>query len=420
MKTLLKHAKLLDAAYLNEPLDVLVEDGKIAAIGTDLAADTVIDLSGCTLMPGFIDAHVHVAVEEGAFSDKAIRAWAMNGVTSVRELGMLSTLPMEAYAAWISKMNADPKNAKVVATGKYIDIAGGYGCGPEPHKIVGNVAANCKEAEAFVEKAHALGFPGIKIGISDGFPGAPRMENDMIEAICRKAKELGMWTACHIGKSETLQTMVDCGISETGHTPNDAMPDSLIAEMVAKNIPMDTTVGDPDAEMGPPPGMMMPGGPDMPPMGPPMGPPMEPSEAGPMGRGQGGPGGMPFDPAAMAEQKKEQMKVMVENLRRFYLAGGKIVIGTDLIHSTDYTKDAVIPVVELRHLASIGMELQEIIKTGTLYAAQVIGTEQEEGTITVGKEANLIAVAGEVDMTFEALRSVPFVMHYGTIIKNQL
>ena len=129
---------------------------------------------------------------------------------------------------------------------------------------------------------------------------------------------------------------------------------------------------------------------------------------------------MPVDPMAMAKQKKEQMKFMVENLRRFYQAGGKIVIGTDLIHSTDFSREAVIPVVELRHLASIGMELQEIIKTGTLYAAQVIGTEKEEGTITVGKEANLIAVPGEVDLGFEALRSVPFVMHYGTVIKNQL
>lgn len=37
------------------------------------------------------------------------------------------------------------------------------------------------------------------------------------------------------------------------------------------------------------------------------------------------------------------MKVMGENLGRFYRAGGKIVVGTDLIHSRDYRKDAVIP-----------------------------------------------------------------------------
>lgn len=129
---------------------------------------------------------------------------------------------------------------------------------------------------------------------------------------------------------------------------------------------------------------------------------------------------MMFDPKAMAEKKKQQAKHMRENLRRFYEAGGKIVIGTDLIHSTDFMKDAVIPTVELRHLVEVGIPFQEAIKTGTLYAAQVIGTAAEEGTIEIGKLANLIAVPGSVDESFQALENVPFVMHYGTVIKNQL
>jgi N-acetylglucosamine-6-phosphate deacetylase len=40
---------------------VLIADGKIAAIGNDAAADEEIDLSGCTLLPGFIDVHIHGA-----------------------------------------------------------------------------------------------------------------------------------------------------------------------------------------------------------------------------------------------------------------------------------------------------------------------------------------------------------------------
>lgn len=129
---------------------------------------------------------------------------------------------------------------------------------------------------------------------------------------------------------------------------------------------------------------------------------------------------MMFDPKAMAEKRKVQCTNMRENLRRFYEAGGKIAIGTDLIHSNNFIKDAVIPTIELRHLAEVGLPFQEVIKTGTIYPAELIGTAREEGTIEVGKLANLIAVPGEVDETFKALDNVPFVMHYGTVVKNHL
>lgn len=129
---------------------------------------------------------------------------------------------------------------------------------------------------------------------------------------------------------------------------------------------------------------------------------------------------MMFDPKAMAEKRKIQCENMRQNLKRFYEAGGKIAIGTDLIHSGDYSKDAVIPTIELRHLSEMGLPFREVIKTGTIYPAELIGTAGEEGTIEVGKLANLIAVPGQVDETFEALKNVPFVMHYGTVVKNQL
>ena len=271
MKTLLKNGTLLDANYENQKLDVLVEDGKILAVGEELSgADTEIDLSGCTLLPGFIDAHVHVAMKDDHFPEEALLAWAQNGVTTVRELGMLCTMPQDAYADWIAEQNRRPDRARLIATGKYIDVAGGYGAGPDPRRCVGNIITTNAEAEAAVQEAHDLGFPGIKIGIADGMPGAPRMTNDMIAAICKKAGSLQMFTTCHIGKSESLADMVASGIGEAAHTPGDPMPEALIREMAGKNIPMITTIGDPDKSPEPPDMSDFPGG--MPPMGGPGGP----------------------------------------------------------------------------------------------------------------------------------------------------
>src|ERR1051326_2665666 len=42
--------------------DVVCADGKIAAIGDGLDSDEEIDLAGATLLPGFIDVHIHGAV----------------------------------------------------------------------------------------------------------------------------------------------------------------------------------------------------------------------------------------------------------------------------------------------------------------------------------------------------------------------
>lgn len=403
MKIRLKNARLLDAHYAGQRLDILVDGRTIAEIGTDLTgADTEIDLDGYTLLPGFIDAHVHVAMKDDHFPDEALLAWAQNGVTTVRELGMLCTMPQEEYAPWIAAQNEKPESARLIATGKYIDVAGGYGAGPDPRRAMGNIISTAAGAEAAVQQAHDLGFPGTKIGIADGMPGAPRMTNEMIAAICRKAKELGMFTVCHIGRSASLADMVCSGIGEAGHTPSDPMPQELIERMAELGIPMVTTIGDPDKEPEPPDLG------DMPPMGGPGGPGGMP----PMG-GPGGPGGK------SPEEKRRENQIMRENCKRLYDAGGKIVIGTDLMRSKDFRKDAKIPTIELKQLVEAGIPFREAIKAGTIYAAEVAGTAQEEGTLEPGKLANLIAVKGTVDEDFEALDQVAFVMHYGAVIKNQ-
>ena len=67
---LLKGARLLTVgpAGTIEGGSILIRDGKIAAIGKDVAAPpgvAVIDLSGLTIMPGIIDCHSHIAVDGG-------------------------------------------------------------------------------------------------------------------------------------------------------------------------------------------------------------------------------------------------------------------------------------------------------------------------------------------------------------------
>lgn len=120
------------------------------------------------------------------------------------------------------------------------------------------------------------------------------------------------------------------------------------------------------------------------------------------------------------EAKKEQARNMTDTLKRYYDLGGRVVIGTDLIHSSDFMADAKIPVIELKQLRAAGIPFQDVIKTGTLWPAQVLGTAAEEGSIEAGKLANLIAIPGELTDSFEALDHPAFVMHYGTVVRSEL
>jgi adenine deaminase len=124
MSVLLKNACILDANHDFVIKDILTGDKTIISVEDPglayPAADNIIDFSGYTVLPGFIDAHIHVAVDKTGFSDTALKAWVQNGVTTVRDLGMLNNLPLEDYAAWI-KTKTGPEYARVLSAGKYID-----------------------------------------------------------------------------------------------------------------------------------------------------------------------------------------------------------------------------------------------------------------------------------------------------------
>lgn len=95
MKTVIKNATAVSPADgLNGVCDILIEDGKIAAVGNDLAAERVIDASGLTAVPGLVDMHVHLR-DPGQTAKEDIltgcRAAAAGGVTSL--LAMPNTNP---------------------------------------------------------------------------------------------------------------------------------------------------------------------------------------------------------------------------------------------------------------------------------------------------------------------------------------
>lgn len=231
----LKGATLLDATYNGEELDVLVQDGKIVEVGENLSGDEVIDLTGYTLMPGMIDAHVHVAGSSGYGID-LLTTWAQNGITSVREEGMLSTSGEMEFVDLIDEANADPTSAYLVSCGKYLDVTGGYGMGPTGN--MGIVITTPEEAAAEIEYKAELGYPQVKVGInSDEY----RMTAEQFIAIIETAHENGLEVAAHVNYAAHLEELVAYGIDEAAHTPSDEMSGALINGMVENDVSMNTS-----------------------------------------------------------------------------------------------------------------------------------------------------------------------------------
>lgn len=231
----LRGAKLLDSYYNGQVLDVLVENGVIAAIGKDLAGDTVIDLAGCTLMPGMIDAHVHVA-GSGGYNIDLLTTWAQHGITSVREEGMLSTSGEMEFKPLIDASNAEGGAAYLVSCGKYLDVTGGYGMGPTGN--MGIVVETAEDAAAEIEYKAELGYPQVKIGINSD---EKRMTAEQFEAIIDTAHENDMPVAAHVNYARHLEELVGYGIDEAGHTPSDEMSGTLIDGMVENAVSMNTS-----------------------------------------------------------------------------------------------------------------------------------------------------------------------------------
>ena len=343
----LKGARLLSADYDGEELDVLVQDGYIVAVGEDLAGDTVIDLTGYTLMPGMIDAHVHIASGSGYGMD-LLAQFCEQGITSVREEGMLSTGDEAEFLPLIAEANEDPANAYLVSCGKYLDVTGGYGMGPTGN--MGLVITNPEEAAAEIDYKAELGYPQVKVGINSD---EDRMTAEEFTAIIETAHENGMPVAAHVNYTKHLQELVSYGIDESAHTPSDEMPAELFEEMVEKDIAMNTS----------------------------------------------------------GAENYEEIKIA--NLKGFYEAGGTITVGTDKMRGYDTAMESLLS--EMAVLAKAGLSVQEVIACATRNNAAALEIA-DTGDIAPGMQADLIAVQGEVDESFEALAEVSFVMNNGVVI----
>ena len=179
-----------------------------------------------------------------------------------------------------------------------------------------------------------------------------RMTPEEFVAAIAYAHENGMPVAAHINYADYLEELVGCGLDEAAHTPSDEMSGDLIDGMVQADVMMNTS----------------------------------------------------------GSENYEEQKIA--NLQAFYEAGGVITVGTDLMRNYDTCMTALAS--EMAVLAKAGLTVREVIACATHNNALALGIDA--GDILPGYQADIIAVKGGVDETFEALGGISFVMNDGVII----
>lgn len=182
------------------PTDIVVQDGLIARVGPsspkDPPPDAVIDATGKYVMPGIVNAHMHLQDERGGvaqpFQYEANLLLAC-GITTVRDVGS----EIEKAKAWRAAAAAHKLVSPRILV--YTPAWRGRGQGPETGQTV-------REG---VRWAKANGADGLK------FFGIDR---DLLEAALDEAHQQGLRSAAHIAVEETTaKDFAELGITSIEH-----------------------------------------------------------------------------------------------------------------------------------------------------------------------------------------------------------
>ena len=385
---------------------ILVQDGRITAVGANVpvpAGASIVDLSGETVLPGFIDAHVHLAshvIGDGDWqhagltelpSQTALLGAAHaqqtleGGFTTVRVVGSANfgdvALRNAINAGWI-------QGPRIVAAGISFGIRGGhcdgtnglqpYALGREGGVEVG-VADGVEEVRNAVRYAVKYGADVIKICATGGVlsltdsAGVQQYTEEEMRAIVETATQLDRRVAAHAHGTAGIKAAVRAGVTSIEH--GSILDAEAVQLMKQKGTWLVPTL-----------------------------------LAGFTVESLATAGRLPPPIAAKALAIAPRM----HNSFKLALDGGvKIALGTDagvMKHGTNAR--------EFELMVRWGMTPMQAIVAGTLSGATLLGLEREIGTIAAGKRADIVGVRGDPLQDITVLQHVDFVMKDGKTFKR--
>lgn len=402
--TAIKAARMFDGtsdSLVRNPV-VVVTGNKITSIGTAVPAGAqVIDLGDATILPGFIDSHVHITEEsgdnwykdyfEGMMRQPAEQAYYAEmyakrtldaGFTTVRNVGASDYIDIGLRNAINAGIVSGPRILTAVHA---IGATGGHGDGdpipptrnvPQQGPITGvcNGPAECRAAVRYQIKygADVIKFmpSGGVLSLSDPVD-APELSQDEMNAIVEESHHWGRKVAAHCHGDAAAKMAIKAGVDSIEH--GSFMKPDTLAMMRDNGVYLVPTLI----------------------------------------AGEWTGGKADKFPPAIATKAKAALAARSEMFRNALKAGVKIAFGTDSAVSPHGLNAR-----EFALMTGLGMSPAAALRSATQVASQLLGVDDRVGTLAAGKLADIVAVPGNPLDDIHATEHVSFVMKDGVVYKK--
>jgi imidazolonepropionase-like amidohydrolase len=383
---------------------IVIERGRITAVGAGVAVPAgarVIDLSGMTVMPGFIDAHVHLTgrvLGEPGWENSEVRDMAADdalrgarharqtleaGFTTVRNVGAGGFADVALRDA-INR--GDVPGPRILAGGHSLGITGGhcdgtngyvpalFGREPGPEQGVADGAAAIRAAIRYQVKH---GADVIKICATGGVlsegdsVGVQQYMEDELRAVVEAAHMVERRVAAHAHGTAGIKAAIRAGVNSIEH--GSILDDEAIRLFVERGTYHVPTLMAAEAVE-------------------------RLAKSGTLG-------------GERAEKALAIAPRMRESIRRAIAGGVKVALGTDagvMAHGTNGHEFTLL-------VQWGGMTPMQAIVAGTSAAADLLGMAGHVGRIATGHYADLVAVTGDPLADISVLERVEWVMKGGEV-----
>jgi imidazolonepropionase-like amidohydrolase len=379
---------------------ILVEDGRIVKIGTQATLTLLdgkrIDLKGLTLVPGFIDMHVHLTGDprispmEGMLKSDAywsilggVQARRMldTGFTTVRNVGSGDFADVALKQVIDDGFLVGPR---IVPAAYALGATGGH-CDetffpPSFERTSRGVADGPDALRAKVREIRKYGAEVIKVCATGGVfsrntePGQQQLREDELRAIAEEAHMWGVKVAAHAHGTSGIKAAIRAGIDTIEHASLIDDEGIRLAKERGAYLSMDIYNTD-------------------------------------YTQSEGKKNGVLED---NLRKDREVADVQREGFRRANAAGVKMVFGSDA---------GVMPhdmaVNQFQTMVRFGMTPLQALRAATSTAAEALGREKDVGAIAVGRYADMVAVAGDPLASVEPLLATKAVLKGGALVTDR-
>jgi imidazolonepropionase-like amidohydrolase len=404
---LFTNLRLLDPRHdgPRDGMEVLVDGGTIREVSDrpiSSAAAERVDLGGRVLMPGLIDAHVHVVAAMADLGANAAQpsslaalragqimgAMLMRGFTTVRDVGGADRGLVEAQAAGVV---AGPR---LVISGKALSQTGGH-CDSRPRSDdrawfqhrVGAMGRLCDGVEAVRLAAREelrAGADFVKVMANGGIasPTDPihmlQFSRDELLAAVEEAGNNGTYVSAHLYTDAAIRRAVECGVHSLEHC-NLITRDTAALAAKAGCVAVPTLITYERLAV------------------------------------EGASLGLPADSVAKIETVRQ---AGLDSLALMQAAGLPMAYGSDLLGPMHQHQSG-----EFRLRARL-LQAMDVLRSATTVAAKLCGLEGKVGVIEPGADADLLAVDGNPLKDWGLLEDqgarLPVIMQGGRFVKREL